>query len=93
MRLRITKIGSDKTVTFATEELSKYLCRMDISLRVEEFSCATYEEYSKEETHSILLGVGLGVEENALDDKIHIAVENGKGIDRTMGKDARDEGA
>ena len=53
---------------------------MDHSLRVEEFQCATYEEYCEEETDSILLGVGLGVEENSLDDKIRIAVENGKGV-------------
>lgn len=80
MRIRITKIGADLTVTYAIEELSKYLCRMDRSLRVEEFSCATYEEYCQEETDSILLGVGLGVDEDLLDDKIHIDVENAKGV-------------
>ena len=80
MRLRITKIGTDVTVTYALDELSKYLCRMDHSLRVEEFQCATYEEYCEEETDSILLGVGLGVEENPLDDKIRIAIKNGKGV-------------
>lgn len=80
MRLRVTKIGSDVTVTYAAEELSKYLCRMDSKLRVEEFFCSTYEEYCEEETHSIVLGVGIGVEENRIDDKIHIAVENGKGV-------------
>ena len=80
MRIKITKLGSDITVTYASEELSKYLCRMDKSLRVEEFTCETYDEYSKEETDCILLGVGLGVEENSLDDKIHISVENSKGV-------------
>ena len=58
MRLRITKIGTDVTVTYALEELSRYLCRMDRSLRVEEFQCATYEEYYEEETDCILIGVG-----------------------------------
>ena len=80
MRLRITKIGSDRTVTYAAEELSKYLCRMDRSLRVEEFLCDTYEEYCQEPTDSILLGVGIGVKENDLDDQIRIAVECGKGV-------------
>ena len=80
MRLRITKIGTDITVTYALDELSKYLCRMDHSLRIEEFQCATYEEYCEEETDSILLGVGLGVEEHPLDDKIRIAIKNGKGV-------------
>lgn len=80
MRLRVTKIGSDATVTYALEELSKYLCRMDATLRIEEFVCTTYEEYCKEKTNSIVLGVGIGVEEDAVDDKIHIAVENGKGV-------------
>ena len=80
MRLRITKIGSDMTVTYALEELSRYLCKMDHALRVEEFSCATYREYCEEETDCILIGVGLGVSESALDDKIHIDIENGKGV-------------
>lgn len=79
MRLKITKIGSDATVTYATDELSRYLCRMDNALRVEQFLCGDYKEYCEEETNSIVIGVGIGVEKNALDDTICIDVKNGKG--------------
>lgn len=58
MRLRITRIGSDPTVIFALDELSKYLRQMDPTIRVEEFLCATYEEYILEPAHSVLIGVG-----------------------------------
>lgn len=80
MRLRITKVGSDRTVTYAADELSRYLCRMDRTLRVEEFLCDTYEEYCREQTDSILLGVGIGVKENDFDDQIQISVNQGKGV-------------
>lgn len=80
MRLKITKISSDPTITYAADELSRYLCLMDRTLRVEQFLCGSYEEYCEEETESILVGTGINVEEDAFDDKICINVENVKGI-------------
>ena len=45
MRLRLTRIGNDKTVVFAMEEVSKYLRMIKPDLFIDEFVCKTYEEY------------------------------------------------
>ena len=61
MRLRLTRIGNDKTVVYAMEEVSKYLRMINPNLFIDEFVCNTYEEYAEEPADSVLFGIGIGV--------------------------------
>lgn len=79
MRLRLTKIGTHPTLTYATEELVKYLRLMDKSTAVDEFACEDHEEWKNEFGETLALGVGLGVA-CAADDCIRICVKNGSGV-------------
>lgn len=79
MRLKVVRIGSDPTVRFAQEELCRFLRKMDKSLRISQFVCATLEEYLQSPTDAILIGSGLQIDE-AFDDQIHIAVRCGNGV-------------
>lgn len=79
MRLRLTKIGTHPTLTYATEELVKYLCLMDKGTAVDEFACDNYEEWKNELGETLALGVGLGVACDT-DDCIRICVKNGGGV-------------
>jgi hypothetical protein len=43
MRLRLTKIGDHPAVTYALEEVAKYIHRMDRTLAIDEFSADDYK--------------------------------------------------
>ena len=79
MRLRLTRIGNDKTVVYAMEEVSKYLRMINPNLFIDEFVCNTYEEYAEEPADSVLFGIGIGVEEG-FDDCISIDIKKGIGV-------------
>lgn len=79
MRLRITKIGTHPTLTYAMEELSRYLHLIDSRFPVDEFTCKDYGEVQNDVCETLALGVGLGVESSE-DDRIHVSVRNGNGV-------------
>lgn len=79
MRVRLTRIGNDKTVVFAMEEVSKYLHKINPRLYIDEFVCDSYEEYAREPADAILIGVGIGTE-TGFDDRIRIDVKEGAGV-------------
>ena len=79
MRLRLTRIGTHATLTYAMDELARYIHRMDPTLPVDEFVCESYEEVRRDSCATVALGVGLGVE-CAEDDRILVRVKNGEGV-------------
>lgn len=80
MRLNITKIGSHPTLTYALDELVKYLKAIDKTVTVDEFACDDYSEIANGTLKTLTLAVGIGVENNTLDDRIKLSVKNGEGV-------------
>ena len=62
MRLRLVRIGDHPTLTYAMEELAKYLHQMDKRFPVDEFVAKHYDEVVSDACECVALGVGLGVE-------------------------------
>ena len=75
--ITLAKIGTNKTVSYATEELARYLKMMDKTLFIDQ---RTYEEYDETVKNVIWVGLNGKVKENSRDDEILINVENGVGI-------------
>ena len=76
MKLILAKIGTDKTVGLAQEELFRYLKKIDPTLFLD---CRTYTE--KDDTLKNILWIGLDGSVEASDrDEIRIERANGDGI-------------
>jgi hypothetical protein len=84
MNWRIAKLGCDKTVSFAADELRKYIKQMDPGAEV---SIAEIDRYREEFSNMLWVGIDPAisgklpeVECRELDDAIFIDVVNGKGV-------------
>jgi hypothetical protein len=76
MRLIIAKIGDDKTVSYATDELIRLIKAMDKSLRLD---VRSYNEKNSSVKSALWIGLD-GTLEASKDDHILINVENGAGV-------------
>ena len=79
VRVSLTKIGAHATVTYAMEELVRYLHKIDKRLAIDEFAVDRYDEITADGCETVAIGVGLGVACGE-DDCIRIAVQNGCGV-------------
>ena len=75
--ITLAKIGKNETVSYAVEELARYLKMMDKGFFIDQ---RVYEEYDENVKNVIWVGINGQVEENAKDDEILIDVKNGVGI-------------
>ena len=76
MKLIVCRIGNDKTITFAQQELCRYLHMADPALFMDE---RVYDAYDPKLSGAIWIGQNISVENSELDE-IAIAVENGSGV-------------
>jgi len=84
MRITLAKIGKDKTVNFAVEELYKYLKKIDSDSIVE---ICTFDKYTKEVENVIWVGMDSSFEsempsvaDKTLDDAILVDITNMSGV-------------
>jgi len=75
--LRIARIGKSETVTFAVNELYKYLKLIDKRLPIDQ---RTTEKYENQNTLTLFVGLTALVPYNKQDDEICIDVKNGVGV-------------
>ena len=75
--ITLAKIGTNKTVSYATEELGRYLKKIDKTLFIDQ---RTYEAYDNSVQNVIWVGLNGQVKENSRDDEILINVKDGVGI-------------
>ncbi len=73
----VAKIGTHQTVSFATDELVRYLKRMDRTILIDQ---RTYEAYDPTKTNVIWLGLTPMVDYDMLNDTIVIDVVDGAGV-------------
>lgn len=79
MRLRLTRIGTHPTLTYAMEELTRYIRLIDPRMPVDEFTCDSYEEVEQDACETVVLAVGQGVACGE-DDRVRVCVKNGNGV-------------
>ena len=76
MRIKIARIGTEKPIVFATEELVRYLKKIDLSTDFDILVCNNTKELPDD---AIVIGTGIGIKESQ-DDSIKIDVNNAKGV-------------
>ena len=75
--ITLAKVGKHQTITFAVNELARYLKMMDASLLIDQ---RTYDEYDSSLTNVIWLGLTPMVNCDKLNDAIVIDVKDGVGV-------------
>ena len=76
MRFTIARIGNNKTIVFAAEELKRLLAKMDKSLIVD---IRNYEKFDPEVKRVVWVGLDGSLEES-LDETVSIKLLNGAGV-------------
>ena len=75
--ITLAKIGTHQTVSFAVDELARYLKMMDKHLLIDQ---RTYDEYDADVSGVIWIGLTPDIEYSKLDDKILVNITDGAGI-------------
>lgn len=75
--ITLAKIGTNKTVAFAVDELARCLKKMDNSLLIDQ---RTYSEYDASVTGVIWVGLTSIVKEDKFEDRILIDIKDGAGV-------------
>ncbi len=75
--ITLAKIGAHKTVSYATDELARYLKMMDKRLLIDQ---RTYDKYDANVKNVIWVGLTPLVASQKYDDEVRIDVKNGEGV-------------
>ena len=77
MTIILAAIGGHKTITYAQEELFRYLRRMDASLFID---CRRYAQKDDSKANILWIGLDCSLPYSELDDAVRIEVNEGGGI-------------